>query len=112
MTLLVSDVSESSINLVTWECLKALLNVFKLLLLKFVREFTITLSKSFDVSVVRLGLNVEDTSSIRNSVSGSTITGVIEATVNGERLSTIRLFSIWGIKLPVVWKLFQTPAQN
>ena len=78
------------------------MNVFKLLLLKFVRVFVIVPCKSSDVNVVRLELNLAETSNIRYSVSGSTITGVIEATVNGERSSTNRLFSISGTKLPVV----------
>ena len=45
----------------------------------------ILLAKAVDVNVVRLELNLAETSNIRNIVSGSTMTGVIEATVNGDK---------------------------
>ena len=52
--------------------------------------------------MVREELNLASTSKIRNSVSGSTITGVIEATVNGARLLTNVLFSESVKLFPVV----------
>ena len=72
------------------------------MVLKLVRVLVIVASKLAAVNVVRLELNCAETSNIRNNVSGSTITGVIEATVNGARSRTNRSFSTWGIKLPVV----------
>ena len=66
------------------------------------REFVIILSKESDVSEVRLELNLADTSSIRNTVSGSTITGVIEATVNGARSVTSLIFCEAVKLVPVV----------
>jgi hypothetical protein len=66
------------------------------------REFVIILSKESDVSEVRLELNLADTFSIRNNVSGSTTTGVIEATVNGPRSVTNRAFCEAVKLVPVV----------
>ena len=66
------------------------------------REFVIILSKESDVSEVRLELNLADTFSIRNNVSGSTTTGVIEAIVNGPRSVTNRAFCEAVKLVPVV----------
>ena len=44
------------------------------------RVSLILLAKAVDVNVVRLELNLAETSNIRNIVSGSSMTGVIEAT--------------------------------
>ena len=76
------------------------------------RVSLILLAKAVDVSVVRLELNLAETSNTRNIVSGSTITGVIEATVNGDKSWTNRSFSAWGLRLPVVVLIDMKPFPN
>ena len=91
-----------SIRPTTLECLKTLLNCCKSSLLKLIRVVFTNDAIEFGVSVVREELNCAFTSNMRKSVSGSTITGVIDATVNEARLFTRVVFSESVRLLPVV----------
>ena len=94
VTLLVIDVSVLSINPVTFECLYIPSNCSRLLSLKFCRVFMTEVFNESEVSVVALEsyLNVEF--KIKKVIAGSTMTGVVEATVNGAKSLTSCVFSL------------------
>ena len=98
----VIDLSVSSINPTTLECLKTLLNCCKSVALKSTIVSLINVAIEVGDSFVREELNCAFISNIRKSVSGSTIIGVIEATVNGARSFTRFLFSKSVRLFPVV----------
>ena len=95
-------ISASSIIPVIFECLNAESNLVKVLALYDLRSVITFAANELVVSVVLLESNLKEIFKISLVVCGSTITGVIDATVKGARFATSVDFSVAVKLLPVV----------